>query len=472
MRLLLASVVVLAACSQPAAPVRESTPPAQTDRQPAQAQTPEVCPDQGLVPLASTRANYSLAAEYSRNAEHAENGAARRDAYCAAVVYLEGLLAHDPTFTGGAPDDRNYRRLASAYEFLSALDPDGPRALLDRAVALRDDALAVRGGLGLDVDRRAHDLREATFFQTHAAAYEDASRREFEAASRAFAAAPADVHDAYLRRLVELSAEWTEDPLERADYLSGLAVHVDDAEYRAYVESLIETLRYVPPAAGDALTGWIAAYGEGAYATCEPRADVQRLFSASRTLPDAVREAGGDPQAILDALLDCVVDERTELTAENRFALAIRSWRRGDAALAEERFEQAIRDAESNRQRARFAYRRARLGYGDAEVLYRQTVAYDPAHAGARFALAGLKAQRIGQPQGARQRAVYWCLADDFSAVAGLGDVAVSDLARRQARTYEEAAPRREEYIFSTDWRPGDTVRVTSGSVTCTTRVR
>jgi hypothetical protein len=68
-------------------------------------------------------------------------------------------------------------------------------------------------------------------------------------------------------------------------------------------------------------------------------------------------------------------------------------------------------------------------------------------------------------------RAAYWCLADRFNRVAATGDPRVASAARRTAAGYNRAGPSREDYFFK-GWSPGQTIRASAGSVSCTTRVR
>lgn len=466
MRLLVASVLALSltACSQtPATPLAVDVPPLASDEEAASSDG--ACGDRPAYVITSTRTNASLAGDFYREAQRARSPEAARDAYCAASVYLRWLLAHEPTFTGGAPDDRHYRRMADVYEFFASVDTEDRRAYLDSALVLREEADDARRELGLDVDPWASSVRTGLFYHANADAYADARRREFDAFDEAFRLSPDQIDDWYLRRLVELSSEFFDSCESRAEYLRALLGHIDDEQLRAYVEAVSDCRpAEVPP---PRLPLLVRAFAEGELSDCEPDEEVRVLIGLAARQPDLVREAGGDPDGIVDDLLDCVAEPDT---AAQAFALFVRSWNRGDRVRAEAYFQTALDLAETSRERADLCY--ARVARDMGEQCTRRALDDAPAHGPLLYLQASRLASAIGEPVRAHARAAYWCLADEFSRVAATGDPRVADTARRQAQEYERAAPTREQYIFETDWRPGDTIQARSGGVSCTTRVR
>ncbi|OZC02363.1 hypothetical protein BSZ36_04850 [Rubricoccus marinus] len=430
----------------------------------------ELCPEAAYQPLQSERQNYSLAAEYYRNANADSAPETRRDAYCGAAVYLRWLVDKAPLYTGGEPDDRAFERLATVYEHFA--DEGDRRSRLDSALALRARGLRAFRASGAEPETWTRDLRESLFFITHADAYPDAPEREFAALRRAFDAQPDSLDDWYLRRLATASGEFIEAPEAHASFLEALAEPMDDSAYADYLRQLAVVIR-TPVAATPSVSSLeplLAAFARGDYDDCEPAADVRTLIGTASRLPEQVAEAGGEPDAVVDRLLDCVTTDIADPT--QLYALFVRSWTRGDHEQAEAYYDRALTNAASGAERAEFAYARAVRGYGDAATFYRQATSYQATHAPSLFALARHRAESVGSPRGVRARAVYWCLADDFREIAAIGDSRVTSLARRAAEQYARSAPGREAYIFETDWKPGDTIRVTSGEVSCTTRVR
>ena len=76
-------------------------------------------------------------------------------------------------------------------------------------------------------------------------------------------------------------------------------------------------------------------------------------------------------------------------------------------------------------------------------------------------------------PRGTAERAVYWCLADEYRQVARVtGAERISHAAGRVADAYEQAAPPESAYA-EMGWRSGNQITVTFGDgETCTTVVR
>lgn len=472
MRVLAFAAVLLAGCAAPppAAPEPNAAPSPEASGETAG--LPRVCGDVPYRPLASTRQNYSLAAEFYRSASSPYDNLDPRGSYCAAMVYLRWMTANAPLYTGSDPDDRSFLRLANVYEFFAGNDRANRRMHLDSALAVRARGLAVlqRDGIAIDDARRA--LARGRFFYSYSDAYEDAAMREASAYQEAIRAAPDSVSDWYLRRLVVLTAETIPDPVVRADALDALAPLADDPDLQTYIAGVAEYVRQ--PRTPEPITVWtpedlLAAYDGGEYADCTPPEDVQHLVYASSEMPETVAASGGDPEAILDTLLDCVTggvgDPRT-LTYLFR-----RSWSRGDRVQAEDYFERALDASASDRERSQLLSTRAARGQGNARALYERAVRLDALNARAAYALVRLDAERIGAPRNVRDRMVFWCLADRLDAIASLGDAEVRPLALRVRDGYLRAAPTAED-VFFLDIRPGDTVRPAYNRVACTTRVR
>ncbi len=284
----LATLLALAACSAP--------PPATPSVPPPEASTIAVsadgfCSDIFVHFMAETRQNFSLAAEYYRSASAESDPLVRRDAYCAASSYLRWLLDNAPLYTGGAPDDRNFLRLANVYEYFAATEGAPRRSYLDSALALRARGLALYNATGATPDVWTRDLHEGLFFFANADAYPDASRREFEALRRAFAARPDSLDDWYLRRLATASGEFIDAPEARATFLEALAAPMEDQAYADYLEAIAQGIRApaaVAPVASS-VEPLLAAFSAGDYADCEPSADVRTLHRHSLALSRAHR---------------------------------------------------------------------------------------------------------------------------------------------------------------------------------------
>lgn len=468
----------VAACAAPPpadTPILDTTP----DPTPVSMSENGICPDIPYQPLNSTRQNFSLAAEYYRNATaaDAENVAARVDAFCASEVYLRWLIANDPLFTGGDPDDRNFLRLGSVFEFYAdqvETDED-KRAYIDSSLTIRREGIAAMEAANVDYESYVRDLREGYIYYSNAPLFEDASQRQFEAFDRAFEAAPDSLDDWYLKQLFAISAVVYEDPLERADYIDTLVPYIDDAAYQSYATQIAELAR-TPPAdpvgvgvTPDLATTLIEKYqADPQSLTAEER---QQIFYLATRETQLVTDAGGDADAIQDTYFDEIVATQDVTDPGTLYALFVRSWRRGNTSQAEDYFRQAIANAASNAQRADFHYSRATRGYGSRSSNIARALEYQPSHGPALYTRAQDYARGIGSPSSVEGRAAYWCLADRFNQVAATGDPRVASAARSAAAGYNRAGPRSEDYFFK-GWSRGQSVRVSSGSVSCTTRVR
>ncbi|HIG74494.1 MAG TPA: hypothetical protein EYQ24_07940 [Bacteroidetes bacterium] len=472
--------VVLAAC---AAPPPADTPVLDTTPTPTETTTSSngICPAVPYYIQDNARSNYSLAAEFYRNATGAgdDNLRVRTDAFCSAYTYLKWLVENEPLYTGGEPDDRNFLRLANVYEFFATQDSVNTRAYLDSSLMVREQGVEALEGAGVEYDQYARDLREGYFFYSFAGQYEDASQRQFEAFNSAFEAQPDSVDDWYLQQLFALSAEIYEDPVERADYIDRIVPYMEDAAFAQYATQISEIARTPPasPTGGltpDRIGELVAMYQTDPQSLSDE--EKQLLFAASNQLPEIVTEAGGEPEAIQDTYFDFVVGRILEqnpdrLDASQYYALFRRSWRRGDRDQAESYFNEAITKAANDGQRADFYYARASAGLGSSGSLLQRALSYQPNHGPSLFLQARNYASSIGRPSSVEGRAAYWCLADRFNRVAASGDPRVASLARRTAAQYNRAGPTREQYFFL-GWTPGQTIRASAGGVSCSTRVR
>ena len=465
---------VLAACAAPA-PTDE---PVDTNPATPSVAANGICPDIPYFLQDSPRSNFSLAAEFYRNANSADeaNTAARTDAFCAAYTYLQWLVENEPLYTGGeTQDDRNFLRLANVYEYYATQveEADERRAYLDSALVTRQRGEQALQSAGVSYERFPRELREGYFYYSYADVYDDASRQQFDAFNRAFEAQPDSLDDWYLQQLFTLSAELYEDPVERASYIDTIAPYIDDASYRDYATQIAELARTPPDpiAAGGASLAetLVAKYNANPQSLSET--EREQIFAIAARADSLIINAGGDPDAIQDTYFDEIVSGANITDPNQLFALFVRSWRRGDRAQAEEYFNQAIANSSSNAQRADFYYSRAQRGFGSAGSLLQQALSYQPSHGPTLFLQARNYADGIGRPSSVDGRAAYWCLADRFNRVAATGDPRVASAARRTAAGYNRAGPSREDYFFKS-WTPGQSIRATSGSVSCTTRVR
>ncbi|MEM1056369.1 MAG: hypothetical protein AAGI52_12660 [Bacteroidota bacterium] len=473
------AAVVLAAC---AAPPPADEPVVETTRATETVTTASngICPDRAYFIQENVRANYSLAAEFYRNANSAAetNDRVRVDAFCSAYTYLKWLTANEPLFTGGEPDDRNFLRLANIYEFFATQDEDNRKVYLDSALQTRELGVEALNAAGVAFETFPRDLREGYFYYSYSDAYDDASRRQFDAFNSAFEADPEEMEDWYLQQLFTLSAEIYEQPTERADFIDSLVPYMDDTGYAQYATQIAELARTPPADPSQTATPELIASLVTKYNT-DPESldDTERrqIFAAANQLPEQVTEAGGDTEAIQDAYFDDIVGALLEqdpdrLSASQFYALFRRSWRRGDRAQAEEYFNQAIAKANAA-QSADFYYARASAGLGSRGSLLQQALSFQPSHGPTLYAQAQAYANSAGRPSSVDGRAAFWCVADRFNRVAASGDPRVASIARRAAAQYNRSGPSREDYFFK-GWTPGQSIRASSGGVSCTTRVR
>ena len=456
--LVLPAAALFAACAAPE-PVEYVAEPSTTTTAGASlsAMTNGICPDQPFFIADAARTNFSLGAEFYRNGTQADenNVNAQRDGLCSAYPYLKWLVANDPLYTGGEPDDRNFLRLANVFEFFADQSEEEAttKAYLDSALMMRSDGMAALREAGVEFDQYARDLREGFFFF-----------------SRAFEAQPDSLPDWYITQLFNASAvRYQEDAQARADYIATLTPYVDDAGTKSYFTSTAEYITRPPEdpiqaTSASALETLVAKYeSEGVGALSER--EREQLFGASVRYEELVEEAGGDPGAIVNALLPFFIDRVDN--PNTLIGLAVRACRDGNRSQATTYFENALSKASGNGQRADFAYAMAARGCGS----YDRVLQYDPGHGPTLYRQISNRASSIGRPSSVEGRAAYWCIADQFSRLAASGDSRIASQARRAASQYNRAGPSSQDYFFK-GWTRGQSIRASSGGVSCTTTVR
>ena len=454
----------LAACSAP--PTTGSTSTASTNT-PYVPDTPtsygpgDYCAETYVLLQPTTRSNFSLGSEYYRNGD-----------YCAAYPYIKQILATEPLFTGEDPDDRNYLRMASIYEdFAANVDSTNQAervAYLDSALTTRQAGVAALEREGIAYDSYLRDLREGFFYFQNSALYEDAEQKQFEAFTRAFEAKPDSLEDWYLTRLFAGSAAEFGDEIpnpERAAYIRSLSEAIDDAALRenyAQFATYIET----EPSVQDQVAGTDAAvqsllddYNAGTLTGNR----VFTLLATAQQQPERLTDLGADPEAVISGItrLPEIVDQVDN--PRLLYALSVRARREGDTARANELFQRAIDNAESNAQRADFYYSAGQ---------YDRALQVFPSHGPSLYRRAGLIAQSVGRPTSLRGRFAYWCLADIYRNVAAQTSGQIASNARTTASRFERAGPSRDQY-FLEGFSPGQSVSASLGAYgSCTTRVR
>ena len=475
----LAAAAVLAACAGPTGVDGSSgssnsyVPPGEVTYGPG-----DLCADtyvivQQDVNEANTRTNFSLGAENYRN-----------DDYCAAYPYVAWLLDNDPLFTGEDPDDRNYLRMGTIYEYFAdnvdSTDQATRIAYLDSARTVRQEGREAMDAAGVAYDPYLRDLREGFFYFQNQDVYADeAGQRQYEAFNRAFEAQPDSLEDWYLNQLFQLSAEALGDQRPnptRADYVASLGEAADDPALKTFFASNAEFFRTDPATeAGEPVIGNDAVV-EQLIADLEAGTiaddDALTLLAVIIQQPERLEALDQDVGALrsqvlrLDAVTNQVDNPRTLV------ALAFEAIREGDAARGNQLFDRALQNAQSNAQRADFIYARASAGLGNRSQLINRALQVFPSHGPSLYARAGLIADAVGRPSSLTGRFAYWCLADEYRNVAAVTSGTIAQAARRAAAGYERAGPSRESY-FLEGYRPGQTVRASLGAYgSCSTRVR
>lgn len=481
--LLLCGLCLLAACAAPA-------PSGDTDDGPGfspVADNPDgpqygpgdTCAETYVLLYDNARTNFSLGSSNYQNED-----------FCGAYPYLKWLVDNEPLFTGEEPDDRNFLRLASTYEFFaSKVDSTmaGDRkAYLDSALTTRQAGRAAMDAAGIEYDAYLRDLREGFFYYQYQLDYDDvatetvneAERKQFDAFDRAFRAKPDSLEDWYIQQLFNQTASVYEDAEARAGYIRTLAGAVDDPGLQTFYTAQAEYLVRPPEpvvdnptqAADSAVQRLLDAYTGGSLAGD----DVLSLLALTTQAPERVEALGGEPEAITTALLS-----RREVTdridnPNTLLGLSFRAFRNGNSGEGNRLFDRAIAGASGGTQRANFYAARAQKGYGNVSSLINSCIQQNANNGYCQFRRAGFIGDAVGRPSSVEGRAAYWCLADIYRNVAAVSDnPQISSSARRAASQYERAGPTREQYFFSTSWRPGQTVSASLGSYgSCSTRVR
>ena len=187
-------------------------------------------------------------------------------------------------------------------------------------------------------------------------------------------------------------------------------------------------------------------------------------FNLDDFLAAGATQLGGDPDDILSALTRLPEIESQVDNPRTLYALSVRARREGDSARANQLFQRAIDNAESNAQRADFYYSAGQ---------YDRALQVFPQHGPSLYRRAGQIANAVGRQSSVRGRAAYWCLADIYRNVAAQTSGSIASNARSAAAQYERSGPSREQYFLSEGWQPGQSVTASLGAYgSCTTRVR
>ena len=482
---LFAGLLLLAACAAPAPPT------VATNDGPDEPYVPEDAPTFGpgdtcaetyvFVYEDNARTNFSLGSSNYNNED-----------YCGAYPYLKWLVENEPLFTGEEPDDRNFLRLATTYEWFAtqvdSSEADTRKAYLDSALTTRAAGRQAMDDAGIAYDTYLRDLREGFFYYSYQTEYPDADRRQFDAFDKAFRAQPDSLEDWYIVQLFNQSSAVYEEPEQRAEYVVALASAVDQPALQTYYREFADFLTTPPPAPEE--TGVFVDVVEGETPQADPLVerlyaefqsgslsgdDVLTLLAVSTQAPGRLRAVGGDPDAVTSALVNRrEVQDRID-NPSTLYSLAMRAFARGNSTEGNRLFDRAIANAGSNATRANFYAARASKGYGNKSQLIRQCLQYNSTNSNCLFLEAGLKgdAARAAAGSSVEGRAAYWCMADIYRNVAAVSSGQIAAAARRAANQYERAGPSRDQYFFSTSWRPGQTVSASLGAYgTCRTRVR
>ena len=490
---LFAGLLFLAACAAPAptntVDVNPNSGPAYVPEDAPQFGPGDTCAETYVfVYEDNTRTNFSLGSSNYNNED-----------YCGAYPYLKWLVANDPLFTGEDPDDRNFLRLATTYEWFAAQvdssDAATRKAYLDSALATRAAGRQAMNEAGIAYDSYLRDLREGFFYYSYGLQYDDpdtevneAEIKQFEAFNRAFEAQPDSLEDWYITQLFNQSAVVYEEKQERADYVRQLASAVDQDGLQTYYTSFVEYLETPEP--DPAESGVFVDVVEGEAPSSDPLVerlyaeyqsgslsgdDVLTLLAVATQAPGRLEAVGGNPDAVTSALVNRrEVQDRID-NPSTLYSLAMRAFARGNTTEGNRLFDRAIANAGSNATRANFYAARASKGYGNKASLIRQCLQYNSTNSNCLFLEAGLKgdAARAAAGSSVEGRAAYWCMADIYRNVAAVSSGQIAAAARRAANQYERAGPSRDQYFFATSWRPGQTVTASLGAYgSCRTRVR
>ena len=481
--LLLGGLCLLAACAAPAPSTGDDDGPAfspiASNTDDPQYGPGDTCAETYVLLYDNARTNFSLGSSNYQNED-----------FCGAYPYLRWLVDNEPLFTGEEPDDRNFLRLASTYEFFASKADSTMaaerKAYLDSALATRAAGRQAMDDAGIEYDAYLRDLREGFFYYQYQLDYDDpstetvneAERKQFDAFDRAFRAYPDSLEDWYIQQLFNQTASVYDDAEARAGYIRTLAAAIDDPGLQTFYTAQADYLVRPPEpvtenaaqASDAAVQRLLDAYAAGTLAGD----DVLGLLAVTTQAPERVEALGQDPEPITTALLS-----RREVTDRidnptTLLGLAFRSFRNGNSSEGNRLFDRAIANASGSTQRANFYAARAQKGYGNVGSLINQCIQANPNNGYCQFRRAGFIGDAVGRPSSVEGRAAYWCLADIYRNVAAVSDnPQISASARRAATQYERAGPTREQYFFSTSWRPGQTVSASLGSYgSCSTRVR
>ena len=448
-------VLGLAACAAPAStgsvtPESTSTGPVISEN--AVSVTP-VCEPQDLYIDGSIRTNYSLGFENYKNED-----------YCAALPSLRHIIETDPLFTGGEPDDRNFRRLADTYENLAAMvdstDQTLRRAYLDSFFVAHDMRKEALENAGLAFDEQADLIARGRFYEIYAADYEDAEQQTFDLYVEAFRLDPNAIDDYYLNYLAARSAVDLEQS-EAQELLAEMKPYAEDATYLEAVEASVRAggaLAFgTPEEQYDAL---LAAYREG-----DRSADLIRRL--------AFLDTRLERNEVIDELLPLLAEQNPSMDLYR--ALGSRACRQGDVEQCNTYFEQAAELATSSAERRDVYYQQASANFragqsGDAYRIAGRALELDGNHGPSLYLRASVVARATGGGS-VQARAGYWCVADLFRQAANTGDPRIASDARRAAARYSAAGPSSQEYFFL-GWRPGQRISASTGYGGCTTTVR
>ena len=396
----------------------------------------QLCEDTQVYLMDNVRTNYSMGYENFKNED-----------WCAALPYLRYVLENDPLYTGGEPDERNYRRLADTYEGLAGMtdDPAVKRTYLDSALVAREQMYDVMDEHGFEYSPQERLLSRGRFYETHAAVFPENQNDVYDLYLEAFRMEPDSTADYYLSYIGRVTAEKAAaeeiDPAAGRDLVNELIAYADDP---AYLQGVSESFRIEPI---EHFYNLYEAYREGN----RDEENTKVLFVMATQMDSLITATYPDvnPEELADELLPVIVefDPSPELLS----AMGSIAFSRGDSEEGMQYIQRAVDMSDTDTQKRDIWYSAANRvnGQGNRGEAYRlagNALQYDSNFGPALYLRASVVARTVNSST-LLGRMAYWCVADMFSRAAAAGG-ATADAARRAASQYAGSGPPREQYFF------------------------
>lgn len=369
----------------------------------------------------------------------------KHDEFESASPYFRWLIEHAPGYR--AP--RNWRRGVTMYEGLAknASSDETKKAYLDSALALIDRAVPTLQAENVQVDSTRWTFQRGRFLHSHLDVYGDREDEVLQAYLETFEENPQMLAPYYVKYIVR---QYTQagDKQKALDFMDRAEQVYDDQELLTWFDRQRDSLFTNPKQRAQFLRQQLEEHPDSL-------ALMQDLFRIYQDLGRTERM-----QTLGEQLL-----ERNPTTEVYRLMAELQQ-DQGNVDQALERYEQAVKIAESDTERRNLYHSMAQMMLENGRVRQarsyaREALEIDPEYGPAYMTIGDAYATAVQQSPGEldrMDRAVYWLVIDYYRQAMQV-DPSLAGQAESAIETYREYVPARED-IFFKNWEMGQELTI------------